>query len=76
MKIGSPPGRGPARQQLAVPRLVVLALEVDLPLPQQRHDDLERLLEAAHPVIEGVAEGLVLRLVPARAQAQHRRARR
>ena len=54
-----------------MPCLVVPALEVDASLAQERHDDLEGLLEAAHPVVEGVAEGLVLGLVPPGAEPQH-----
>ena len=33
-------------------------------------DDLDRLLEAADAVVEGVAEGVVLRFVPAGAEAE------
>ncbi len=36
----------------------------------ERHDDPERVLEPAHPVIEGETERVVLGLVPAAAQAQ------
>ena len=49
---------------------VELAVEVDLALAQQRADDRERLFEAAHPLVVGKAEGRVVGLVPARAQAQ------
>jgi hypothetical protein len=60
----------PARAQLALARLVIAAREVDLPLPQQGADDGEGLLEAAGAVVERVAEGAILPLVPARADAE------
>ena len=53
--------------QRAVARCVILPREVHLPLTQQRRGDLERLFEARSAMIEGIAEGVVLRLVPARA---------
>ena len=62
--------RGP-RQQLRVARGVELALEVDVPVAQQRPDDRERLLEPADAVVEGRAEGGELDRVPAGADAQH-----
>ncbi len=58
------------RDQLRV-GAVPLALEADLPRPKQRHQHLQRLVEAADPVVERVVEGVELRLVPAAANAQH-----
>jgi ATPase subunit of ABC transporter with duplicated ATPase domains len=55
---------------LAVERLVVLPREIDVPVPQHRYEDLHGLFETARAMIEGHAERLVLRLVPARADAQ------
>jgi len=59
-----------ARHVLAVPRLVVLPSEIDVPVPQHRYEDLHGLFETARAMIEGQPERLVLRLVPARADAQ------
>jgi len=55
---------------LAVERLVVLPREIDVPVPQHRHEDLDGLFETARAMIERHTERLVLRLVPARADAQ------
>src|SRR5688500_2698275 len=66
-----PSGARAARPQLAVPRLIVRAGEVDLPLAQERGDDGQRLLEAGGAVVEGVAEGAELRFVIAGPQAQN-----
>jgi ATPase subunit of ABC transporter with duplicated ATPase domains len=55
---------------LAVERLVVLPREIDVPVPQHRYEDLHGLFETARAMIEGHTERLVLRLVPARADAQ------
>jgi len=41
-----------------------------VPVPQHRYEDLHGLLETARAMIEGHTERLVLRLVPARADAQ------
>ncbi|HXJ28121.1 MAG TPA: hypothetical protein VNH17_20560, partial [Streptosporangiaceae bacterium] len=41
-----------------------------MPVPQHRYEDLHGLLETARAMIEGHTERLVLRLVPARADAQ------
>ena len=59
-----------ARLQLAVAQRVVATREVDGALSQQRTDDGEGFLEARHAMVEGKAEGCVLALVPAGAQAQ------
>jgi hypothetical protein len=53
-----------ARAQLALTRLVILAVEIDRSVPQQAVDDRDRFLEPGDAVIEGVAEGAVLRFVP------------
>ena len=63
-------GPGAARGEDAVLRLVVLPLEIDAPLAEERHDDRERLLEAPDPVVLGDAEGVVFRLVPAGAEPE------
>ena len=70
MMIGGPFGARTARAQLAIARLVVRALEIDVTVAQQTGDDRHRLLEAADAVIEGIAEGVVFRLVPAGADAR------
>ena len=57
MSSGGPPGRGAARQELAVAGLVVAPVEVDRALAQERPDDRERLLEAVHAVVVREAEG-------------------
>jgi ATPase subunit of ABC transporter with duplicated ATPase domains len=59
-----------ARHVLAVERLVVLPGEIDVPVPKHRHEDLHGLFETARTMIEGHTERLVLRLVPASADAQ------
>src|SRR5262249_10485779 len=56
--------------ELTVTGLVEAADEVDLAVAQEPVDDAEPLLEAAHPVVVRVAEGLVLRLVPAGADPE------
>ena len=61
-------GPGPPGAELALAGLVILADEVDLAVAKQPMDDAQPLLEPAHPVIEGVPERPVLRLVPARAR--------
>ena len=61
----------PARQQLAVAGLVPAPVEVDRPVAQEAADDRERLLEAIDAVVERVAVGAELGLVPARPEAQH-----
>jgi len=63
-------GARAARAQHAVLDAVVLAREGDLLALEQRQDDLERLVEAAGEVVERVAEGVVLGLVPAGAEAE------
>ena len=70
MRIGGPAGARAPRLEDAVPHLVVLPLEVDPALAKEGHDDRERLLEAPHAVIVGDAEGVVLRLVPARSEPE------
>ena len=74
--IGGPVRPRPARAQLAVARGVVLALEVDLPSRSSARMIVKRFLEAADAVVERVAEGAVLRLVPAGAEAEDQRGRR
>src|SRR5207249_3429275 len=59
-----------ARVQTAVLGLVVLPLEIDVALAEQRDDDLERFLEAAGAVVERVAVCIELRLVVACAKAK------
>src|SRR5579863_2439042 len=67
---GRPGWRWPALAQYAVARLVILSLEIDVSLAQERHDDLQCFLETPGQVIERIAKSLVLRLMPARAEAQ------
>src|SRR4051812_1034038 len=64
-------GSGATRAQLTVSGLVVGAGEIDLPVAQQAVDDGDGLGEAADPVIEGVAEGGVPRLIPPRTEAEN-----
>ena len=66
---GRPGGRGP-RGRLTASRAWKNSLEVDVFATQQRLDDRHRLLEAADPVIEGIAERVVLRLVPPSAETE------
>jgi ATPase subunit of ABC transporter with duplicated ATPase domains len=61
---------GAAWQVVAVQRLVILTLEVDVPVPQQRDEDLHGLFETARAMVERHPERLVLRLVPAGADAE------
>ena len=66
------PGRSrAARQQLAVAGLVPAPVEVDRPVAQEAADDRERLLETIDAMVERVAIGAELGLVPARPEAQH-----
>ena len=68
------PDRDPAgarrRPQLAVARRVVAALEVHAAVAEERDDDPQRLLEAAHQVVGREAERLVLRQVRAAAEPE------
>jgi len=41
-----------------------------MPFSQQRHNHLQRFLEAAGQVIEGIAKGFVFWLMPAGSEAQ------
>jgi len=41
-----------------------------VPIPEEGEEDVQGFLEAAHAVVEGVAEGGVLRIVPAGAEAK------
>src|SRR5258706_58390 len=50
---GRPAPSRPARHELALARFVVAPLEVDPPLPEERHDDPEGFLEPAHAMVEG-----------------------
>ena len=65
-----PSGTDRLRKQLHVLRAMPAALEAHRLAAQQRRDDLHPLVEAAHAVVERVAEGVELRLVPAAAEAQ------
>ena len=47
------------------------SLEADTSVAKQRDDDLERLLEATHAVVEREIERLELGLVPAAAEPEH-----
>src|SRR3990172_4690125 len=58
------------RQQLAVARLEVAAVEVDLAVAQERANDREPLFEAIDPMVEWKAERPKLRLVPAGSKAE------
>ena len=70
MRISGPPGRARPRQQLRLAGREELALEVDVPVAQQRAHDRERLLEAADPVVERHAQGAELHVVPAGTETQ------
>ena len=61
---------GTTRTQFALTRLVIPAREIHVPLAQQSVDDLERLCKAANPLIEAIAERLVLWVMPPRPQAK------
>src|SRR6185437_11716343 len=58
------------RHNLAIYGVVILALEADLALAEQRHHDLQHFLETVDAVVEGDTERIELRLVPTRPQAQ------
>ena len=55
-----PPGARPDRSMLQVARRVEGALEVRATAPQERDDDLDRLLESAVDVVLGQPEGVRL----------------
>ena len=59
-----------AWQQLDVLGAVVSALEAHSLAAEERREDLEPLLEAADAVVERVAEGVELGLVPSAAEAE------
>src|SRR5208282_5951614 len=59
-----------ARGQLTIPRLIVLTVEIDGAPAEQSIDDLQRLLEAAHTMVERETKGAILRLVIAGAEAE------
>ncbi len=59
-----------AGTKLAVPGLVIRALEVRVPIAQQRPDEADSLLEATDRVVDGVAVGGELGFVPAGAKAE------
>ena len=63
-------GAGRGRDQHRVLDVVPAAVEGDPLAVEEWPDDRQRLLEPARPVVEGVAERGVLRLVPAGAEAQ------
>ena len=65
---GGPPGRGDRGWRTPSVDVVVLAVEVDRALGEQRADDREGFLEAADPVVVGESEGGVLAKVPAGAE--------
>ena len=67
---GSRPGRGGGGQQDRVVDVVEAPVERHPLAADERQDDLERLLEPPDAMVERVAEGGVLRLVPARAEAE------
>ena len=68
--MGAPVGRGP-RGRLTASRAWKNSPSKSTCSPaQQRLDDRHRLLEAADPVIEGIAERVVLRLVPPCAETE------
>ena len=60
----------PPRPKLALPRLVVLAVEIDRALLQQGADDLDAFPEAGELVVGGKPEGPVLVVVVARPNPQ------
>ena len=65
-----------AGMQHALPGVVVRAVEVDRAVAQQRADDRERLLEPAHPIVVGEAEGPVVRSDSIRRRARGSAGRR
>ena len=74
--LGSDQNRRPLRARsawcdLAVSSRVETPLEVHVPLSEQGGDDLQCFLQPPHPPVERIAECTILRLVPARADAQH-----
>ena len=76
IQIGGPPGAGRAGAARSRRRCSTSPWNVTRSPLQQRHDDLERLLEAAGQVIEREAERRVLGLVPAGARGRAAAARR
>ena len=62
--------------QLAFACRIVRPVEVDVSLPQQRMDNLDRLLEPAGAVVPGIAKRVELGPVPAGAEAEDQPARR
>ena len=62
---------GAARRNLAITGLVIPSLEIDPAFSKQRSNDLQRLFEAANPVIVGIPERMVLGLVPAGTDTEH-----
>src|SRR5262249_49602719 len=61
---------GSARPKLAGARRVVATLEVDPAVAEERHEDLERLLEPVDAMVVGVAERRVLRRMGAAPEAE------
>src|SRR5690242_17509565 len=68
---GDAAGGGAARAQGGVGDGVILAVKVYVSLADEWDDDLEGLVEAGGEVVEGVAEGGELGLVPAGAEAEN-----
>src|SRR5690606_28361177 len=62
---GRPSLARPSREVDGIVRLEEPALVIRMAVAEQRMDDPDRILEPAHAVIEGKAELLVLRLMPA-----------
>ena len=55
---------GAARRNLAITGLAIPSLEIDPAFSKQRSNDLQRLFEAANPVIVGIPERMGLGLAP------------
>src|SRR5690606_25098828 len=67
---GRPSLARPSREVDGIVRLEEPALVIRMAVAEQRMDDPDRILEPAHAVIEGTAELLVLRLMPAGAEPE------
>ena len=71
MRMGGASRPGASRRNLAITGLVIPSLEVDPAFSKQRSNDLQRLFEAANPMIVGIPERMVLGLVPAGTDTKH-----
>ncbi len=69
--MGGPSGRGPRGRNSQSRALVIGAFEIDASRAQQAMDDGDRLGKAADAMVERVAKGDVLRLVPTGAETEN-----